>query len=99
MVARKADEIRSSVMTADDFSNSLTASQPPVELTPALAALWWDARGDWKLAHELAQEDEGPAGSWVHAYLHRKEGDQGNADYWYGQAGKPICREDRKSVV
>jgi hypothetical protein len=57
------------------------------------AGLWWDAKGDWKRAHESAQQDEGPEGSWVHAYLHRKEGDQGNAAYWYGRAGKPVCRE------
>jgi hypothetical protein len=63
-------------MTFDDFYNSLTASQPPVELTPALAGLWSDAKGDWKQAHERAQEDEGPEASWVHAYLHRKEGDR-----------------------
>jgi hypothetical protein len=54
---------------------------------------WWDAKGDWKRAHESAQQDEGPEGSWVHAYLHRKEGDQGNAAYWYSRAGKPVCRE------
>jgi hypothetical protein len=46
---------------------------------------------DW--AHESAQQGEGPEGSWVHAYLHRKEGDQGNAVYWYGRAGKPVCRQ------
>jgi hypothetical protein len=50
-------------MTLDDFYNSLTASQPPVELTSALAGLWWDAKGDWKQAHERAQEDEGPEAS------------------------------------
>jgi len=80
-------------MTFDDFYNSLTASQPPEELTPALASLWWDAKGDWKQAHESAQEDETPDASWVHAYLHRKEGDQENAAYWYRRAGKPVCRE------
>ena len=80
-------------MTVDDFRQSLSASKPPVELTLALIGLWWDAKGDWTLAHESAQRDEGPEGSWVHAYLHRKEGDQGNATYWYGRAGKPVCRE------
>jgi hypothetical protein len=80
-------------MTFDDFSNLLTASQPPVDLTPALAGLWWDAKGDWKQAHERAQEDESPDASWVHAYLHRKEGDQQNAAYWYRRACKPVCRE------
>jgi len=81
------------LMTFDDFYNSLTAPQPPAGLTPALAGLWWDAKGDWKEAHERAQEDEGPEASWVHAYLHRKEGDQENAAYWYRQAGQPVCRE------
>jgi hypothetical protein len=80
-------------MTFEDFNNSLTVSEPPVQLTPALAGLWWDAKGDWKQAHERAQEDEGPDASWVHAYLHRKEGDQENAAYWYRRAKKPICRE------
>jgi hypothetical protein len=54
--------------------------------------LWWDAKGDWTKAHESAQQDEGPEGSWVHAYLHRKEGDSSNAAYWYGRAGKPVFR-------
>ena len=80
-------------MTMDEFRKSLIAAQPPAELTPALVGLWWDAKGDWTRAHESAQQDEGPQGSWVHAYLHRKEGDQGNAAYWYGRAGKPVCRE------
>jgi hypothetical protein len=80
-------------MTFDDFDHSLAASQPSAELTPALAGLWWDAKGDWTQAHERAQQDEGPQGCWVHAYLHRKEGDQANAAYWYRRAGKPVCRE------
>lgn len=80
-------------MTFDDFRQSLTATAPLAGLTPALAGLWWDGKGDWKRAHESAQQDEGGEGSWVHAYLHRKEGDQGNAAYWYSRAGKPVCRE------
>jgi hypothetical protein len=80
-------------MTLDDFHGSLTADNLPDDLTHALAGLWWDAKGDWKRAHEAAQQDEGPDGSWVHAYLHRKEGDQGNAAYWYSRAGKPVSRE------
>jgi hypothetical protein len=80
-------------MTFDDFRKSLTASEPPAELTLALAGLWWDAKGDWTRAHESAQQDEGMEGSWVHAYLHRKEGDHSNAAYWYNRAGKPLCRE------
>jgi hypothetical protein len=81
-------------MTLEDFRKSLTAIKPPAGLTLALAGLWWDAKGDWTRAHESAQQDEGRDGSWVHAYLHRKEGDQGNAAYWYGRAGKP-CAENR----
>ena len=80
-------------MTVDEFRQSLTASEPPVGLTLALAGLWWDAKGDWTRAHESAQQDEDRDGSWVHAYLHRKEGDQSNAAYWYSRAGKPVCRE------
>ena len=52
-----------------------------------------EAKGEWTPAHESAQVDESEAGSWIHAYLHRKEGDQGNAAYWYRRAGKPVCRE------
>jgi len=80
-------------ITFDDFRQSLAATDPPAGLTPALVGLWWDAKADWKRAHESAQQDEGVEGSWVHAYLHRKEGDQGNAAYWYGRAGKPVCRD------
>ena len=80
-------------MTLDEFRQSLTATQPPSGLTDALTGLWWDARGDWKNAHESVQQDEGAGGAWVHAYLHRKEGDQKNAAYWYGRARQPVCRE------
>ena len=61
---------------------------PPKDAGGALAALWHDARGDWERAHERAQEDHSREGSWVHAYLHRKEGDVGNAGYWYARAGR-----------
>jgi len=74
------------------FRASLAAGAPPAGLSPALLALWRDARGDWEGAHEAAQADEGGAGDWVHAYLHRKEGDAGNAAYWYRRASKPVCR-------
>jgi hypothetical protein len=80
-------------MTLNDFRKSLSESQPPAGLSLALSGLWWDAKGDWNRAHESAQQDEGRDGAWVHAYLHRKEGDQGNAAYWYNRAGKPVCRE------
>ena len=80
-------------MTLEEFRQSLAATDPPIGFTLALAGLWWDAKGDWTRAHESAQQDEGMEGSWVHAYLHRKEGDHGNAAYWYRRAGKPVCRE------
>lgn len=80
-------------MTADSFRRSLSADTPPDGLTHALAGLWWDAKGDWKRAHESAQQDECADGSWVHAYLHRKEGDEANAAYWYRHAGKSVCRD------
>lgn len=54
-------------------------------------ALRMEAKGDWEQAHELAQEIESPEAAWVHAYLHRREGDPGNAAYWYRRAGKPVC--------
>jgi hypothetical protein len=80
-------------MTLDDFLQSLEAVGPPLELSPALAGLWWEAKGDWTRAHESAQQEKDVSGAWVHAYLHRKEGDQDNAAYWYRRAGKPVCRE------
>jgi hypothetical protein len=61
-------------------------------MTRALAGLWWDAKGDWGKAHESAQEDESAAGAWVHAYLHRKEGDLSNAAYWHRRADKPVSK-------
>jgi len=80
-------------MTFDEFRLSINAGEPPAGLSLALAGLWWDAKGDWKRAHESAQEDAGREGAWVHAYLHRKEGDRDNAAYWYVRAGKSVCRE------
>ena len=78
-------------MTLQEFRESLLLDEPPKQLSFALAGLWWDAKGNWKRAHESAQQDESPAGSWVHAYLHRKEGDSSNAGYWYRRAGKPTA--------
>jgi hypothetical protein len=75
-------------MTLEDFRNSLSKDEPPRQLDIALAALWWDGKGNWKQAHDVAGQDEGPAAAWVHAYLHRKEGDAGNANYWYTRADK-----------
>jgi hypothetical protein len=80
-------------MTLQEFRDSLAHDEPPRQLNPALAALWWDAKGNWKQAHETAGQDEGPAAAWVHAYLHRKEGDLSNAGYWYRRADKAPSAE------
>lgn len=69
------------------FSDSIAKPQSPSGLSPALQALWWAAKGDWKKAHERAQEHDDAADMRVHAYLHRKEGDQSNAEYSYRRCG------------
>lgn len=74
-------------MTLDDFRGSLQADAPP-PLPALLRALWHDARGDWQTAHQVAQDVDTREGAWVHAYLHRKEGDSGNARYWYRRANR-----------
>jgi hypothetical protein len=79
-------------MTLQELRNSLQSDDPPEHLSFALYGLWWDAKGDWTRAHESAQQDEGPSGAWVHAYLHRKEGDNSNAEYWYRRASKTPSR-------
>ena len=73
-------------MTLDAFRASLAAPAPPSGISPALLALWHDGRGDWAEAHRVAQDIHDRSGSHVHAYLHRKEGDDANADYWYRRA-------------
>lgn len=74
-------------MSFAEFERSVaSAVEVPAGLSPALQALWHDARGDWSRAHACAQDDGSPSGAWVHAYLHRKEGDPGNAAYWYARA-------------
>jgi hypothetical protein len=79
-------------MNFDDFRRSLTGGSPPEGVPELVAALWWAAKGDWARAHEIAQDVASADGAWVHAYLHRKEGDQGNAGYWYRQARRPHSR-------
>ena len=79
-------------MTLAEFRRSISDDNPPADLSRPLLALWLDARGDWTAAHEAAQEIKDSTGAWIHAYLHRKEGDLGNAGYWYHRAGKPECR-------
>lgn len=82
-------------MSFAEFQQSVARdAQPAREWSGAVQALWYDARGDWEKSHECAQDDPGLAGSWVHAYLHRKEGDPGNAGYWYARAGRAIPAKD-----
>jgi hypothetical protein len=76
------------------FETSLQQAAPPAGLTPALEALWHERHGDWDAAHRIAQDIVGEDGAWVHAYLHRREGDDSNAAYWYRRAGKPVMRGD-----
>lgn len=78
-------------LSFEAFRESTAGAGPPAGLGGALAALWHDARGAWDEAHALAQQAGGPDGAWVHAYLHRKEGDAGNAGYWYDRAGRPAA--------
>lgn len=74
-------------MDLGEFRKSLSAREPPAGLGKLLQALWYEAHGDWDRAHKLAQSQKGKAAAAVHAYLHRKEGDYSNADYWYERAG------------
>lgn len=75
-------------MTIDDFNASLTDASPPASLSAPLAALWWDAKGNWAQAHSLVDSLDSAHGMAVHAYLHRKEGAEWNANYWYTRAGR-----------
>ncbi len=78
-------------MTLDDFVASLGSDAPPPALAKPLAALWWARRGDWDGAHAIVQDEAGAEAAWVHAYLHRREGDAGNAAYWYRRAGRTMA--------
>jgi hypothetical protein len=75
-------------MNVSSFKESLSQSQPPKNTSVYLNALWYDAKGEWDKAHVLIQDVDDKNASWIHAYLHRKEGDTGNADYWYRRAAK-----------
>jgi hypothetical protein len=76
-------------MNFDQFRKSLSNSKPP-EGGEILVALWYDAHGDWNKAHEIVQDLETREAAWIHAYLHRKEGDLSNAQYWYRRAGQSV---------
>jgi hypothetical protein len=80
-------------MSFDEFHASVARDPaPPAGLSAPLDALWHDAKGDWDRAHDCLQGDASSQASWVHAYLHRKEGDLGNAGYWYARAGRSLPR-------
>ncbi|MBS1946764.1 MAG: hypothetical protein JST47_03265 [Bacteroidetes bacterium] len=80
-------------MNFGKFKQSLSGPEPPPGIPVLLQSLWLDAKGKWKDAHELVNGLEGAKAYWVHAYLHRKEGDSSNASYWYRRAGRlmPSC--------
>src|SRR5262245_10936445 len=80
-------------MTIADFRRTLTEAAPPDDFSPALRALWQDAKGNWNAAHEIAQDSDDRTGSGIHSALHRKEGDLGNAGYWYRRAGQPSAHD------
>lgn len=80
-----------------EFESSLTHAEPPADLTNALSALWYAGKDDWEMAHNTCQKEEGKADSdWVHAYLHRDEGDLPNAGYWYRRAGREVAEGSLK---
>jgi hypothetical protein len=79
-------------MTLLEFRETLS-STTPTAVAPLLRALWHDARGEWQEAHRIAQDIDDNDGAWVHAYLHRKEGDLDNATYWYQRASQPVATD------
>ena len=80
-------------MSPAEFKASLSGAAPAPELVAPLAALWWAARSNWDEAHKIVQDEDDANSAWVHAYLHRVEGDLGNAGYWYRQAGQPVAKD------
>jgi hypothetical protein len=91
------------MMSPDEFQGSLALDEPPQGFSAPLAALWWDAKGDWARAHDLVDELESTEGMSVHAYLHRREGSLSNADYWYRRGGRmfyrPALKEEWQALV
>src|ERR1700745_3445201 len=75
------------------LKSTLSNASPESALVPPLAALWWAAKGNWGAAHKIVQDESDANSAWVHAYLHRVEGDLGNAGYWYRQAAKPVAKD------
>jgi hypothetical protein len=77
------------IMNYTEFIKTLSNAQPPSGISALLKALWYDAKNDWESSHNIAQDIHDENGSWIHAYLHRREGDLFNARYWYNRARKP----------
>jgi hypothetical protein len=77
-------------MSPEEFKSTLANDAPPAGIPASLTAMWYDGKNDWEQAHGIAQDLPTKEGSWVHAYLHRKEGDAGNANYWYNRAGRSM---------
>jgi hypothetical protein len=84
-------------MASAALKSSLSNAAPDGKLTPPLAALWWAAKGEWDAAHKIVQDESDANAAWVHAYLHRVEGDLSNAGYWYRQAGQPVAKDSLES--
>ncbi len=80
-------------MKVKDFIQSLEEELPPKEINSNLLALWYDGKDRWSKAHEVVQDQDSADAAWIHAYLHRKEGDDWNAGYWYRRAGKDHCSD------
>ncbi len=84
-------------MTLERFESSVTDAEPPAGLTPPLLGLWLARAGRWDDAHAAVQDETTAAAAWVHAYLHREEGDLSNAAYCYRRAGRPTARGNREA--
>jgi hypothetical protein len=80
-------------MTFETFQSTLADPAPPAGLDSLVEAMWREAKGEWDAAHRLAQAQDDADGAWVHAYLHRVEGDLSNAGYWYRRAGRPVAEQ------
>ena len=80
-------------MIMADLKSTLSNSAPQSDLAPPPAALWWAAKGDWDAAHKIVQDESDANSAWVHAYLHRVEGDLSNAGYWYRQASQLVAKD------
>jgi len=90
-------------MNFEEFRQTLSFDEPPGNMSAYLLSLWHDAKGDWERSHTIIQDINDTTAAWIHAYLHRKEGDIGNADYWYRRAGKTrpavSLKEEQEEII